>query len=405
SMTRGEGRTVAERWLTEARVSRDSVRFALPPSMMHLGAGDVVSLAGEAGEVLYRIDRVEQSDLQLVEAVRIEPEVYLPSEFPDDTPASSDFVAAVPVLPLFLDLPLMSGDEVVHAPHLAVTSQPWSGSVSVYSSGSDDNYSLNKIIAGRSIVGVTETALQTAPSGRWDNGAALQVKLISGTLESRTTEAVLDGANLAAIGDGSSGAWELFQFQTAELIAADTYLLSGRLRGQAGSDALMPEAWPEGSWVVLLDGTPGQIELSSAHRRIARHYRIGPAAKGYSDPSYVHMVEAFDGNGLRPYSPCHLSAEYAANGDVSVSWLRRTRIDGDSWDLTEVPLGEDSEQYLVRVRQGETIVREETVSAPVWSYTSQLRSQDDLSGPAIIEVAQVSARYGPGLFATMDLVV
>lgn len=405
SMTRGEGRTVAERWLTEARVSRDSVRFALPPSMMHLGAGDVVSLAGEAGEVLYRIDRVEQSDLQLVEAVRIEPEVYLPSEFPDDTPASSDFVAAVPVLPLFLDLPLMSGDEVVHAPHLAVTSQPWSGSVSVYSSGSDDNYSLNKIIAGRSIVGVTETALQTAPSGRWDNGAALQVKLISGTLESRTTEAVLDGANLAAIGDGSSGAWELFQFQTAELIAADTYMLSGRLRGQAGSDALMPEAWPEGSWVVLLDGTPGQIELSSAHRRIARHYRIGPAAKGYSDPSYVHMVEAFDGNGLRPYSPCHLSAEYAANGDVSVSWLRRTRIDGDSWDLTEVPLGEDSEQYLVRVRQGETIVREETVLTQVWSYTSQLRAQDDLSGPAIIEVAQVSARYGPGLFATMDLVV
>ncbi len=43
SMTRAEGRQTAERWLSEARASRDTARFALPPSMMHLG-GDVVRL-------------------------------------------------------------------------------------------------------------------------------------------------------------------------------------------------------------------------------------------------------------------------------------------------------------------------------------------------------------------------
>ena len=30
ALTRAEGRQVAERWLTEARVARDTVRFALP---------------------------------------------------------------------------------------------------------------------------------------------------------------------------------------------------------------------------------------------------------------------------------------------------------------------------------------------------------------------------------------
>ncbi len=405
SMTRGEGRMVAERWLTEARVSRDSVRFALPPSMMHLGAGDVVSLPGEAGDVLYRIDRVEQSDLQLVEAMRIEPEVYLPSEFPDDTPVSSAFIPPVPVQPLFLDLPLITGDEIDHAPHLAVTAQPWPGSVAVYSSGSDDDYVLNGVVQARSIIGVTETPLQTAPSGRWDNGAPLQVKLSSGAFESRSAEAVLNGANLLAIGDGSSGKWELFQFQTAELIAPDTYWLSARLRGQLGSDGLMPQTWPAGSWVVVMDGTPNQIELSSAQRRMARHYRIGPARRGYSDPSFVHLIEAFDGNGLRPYSPCHLRIDNLASDDLVFKWVRRTRIDGDGWDLAEVPLGEESEQYFVRVRQGTLIVREATVTSPEWTYTTQMRAADRLSGLVVIEVAQVSARFGPGPVTAMDLAV
>ena len=396
---------VAERWLVEARVSRDSVRFALPPSKMFLGAGDVVSLPGETGDVLYRIDRVDQSDLQLVEAVRIEPEVYLPSEFPDDTPASSAFVPSVPVQPLFLDLPLITGEEVEHAPYLAVTSDPWPGSVAVYASGSDDDYALNTVVSARSIIGMTETPLQLAPSGRWDNGAPLQVKLTNGAFETRTAESVLNGANLLAIGDGSSGLWELFQFQTADLIASDTYWLSRRLRGQLGSDGLMPLTWPAGSWIVAMNGLPGQIELRSAQRRMARHYRIGPARKGYSDPSYVHLIEAFDGNGLRPYAPCHLRVIPSLSGDMAVEWVRRTRIDGDSWDLQEVPLAEESEHYLVRVRQGATVVREANVVTSNWTYTAQARASDVLSVGATLEVAQMSARYGPGLFTSVDLAV
>lgn len=405
AMTRSEGRQVVERWLTEARVARESVRFALPPSKMALGAGDVVRLPGDGGEGdgLYRIDRVEQSGVQLIEAVRIEPEVYSPSEMPEDAPGLAGFVPPVPVLPLFLDLPLMSGDEVPHAPHLAVTASPWPGTVALYASATDDNYRLSEIIAKRATIGVTQSPLIAAAAGLWDKGAPVQVKLTGGALETRDAAAVLNGANLAAIGDGSSGRWELLQFTRAELIAPDTYWLSGRLRGQLGSDGLMPDVWPAGSWFVLLDGAPVQIDLTSAQRRIARHYRIGPARRGYDDPSYTHLSEAFDGNGLRPYAPGHLRLDGGPGADFTLRWVRRTRIDGDSWDLPEVPLGEETETYLVRVLQGGAVLRQAHVATPAWVYTATEQAADGLALPARIEVAQVSARYGPGLFAALDL--
>jgi hypothetical protein len=79
------------------------------------------------------------------------------------------------------------------------------------------------------------------------------------------------------IGDGSSGRWELLQFRNARLLTDKTFLLSHRLRGQLGSDALMPNVWLVGSYFVLLNGNPEQIKLSPAVRDLTQHLRLGPA--------------------------------------------------------------------------------------------------------------------------------
>ena len=403
ALTAAEARQVVSRWLAEARISRDMLRFQLPPSMLHLGAGDVVSLPLAGGDQLYRIDRVEQAEAQMVEAVRIEPGTYDLAAVAEELPGVNAFAAPGPVLPLFMDLPLIRGDEVPHAPHLALTAQSWPGSVAVYGSEADENYALEQVIAARQVVGVTETPLFAAGAGRWDLGADLQVKLISGTLESRTVEAVLNGANAAAIGDGTSGNWELFQFREAELIAPQTYLLRGRLRGQQGTDALMPEVWPADSYVVLLDGTPVQMELAPEQRRRVRHYRIGPARRALYDPSYVHRQESFDGNGLRPYAPVHLRLSGALGDDFAAAWIRRTRIEGDSWDLDEVPLGEEVEAYRIRVMRGGTVLREETSGTPAWSYPAAAQAADGVEAGDVLEVAQRSARFGAGPAARIVL--
>ncbi|MFZ7090429.1 baseplate multidomain protein megatron [Primorskyibacter sp. 2E233] len=398
-MTRGEGRQTAERWLAEARVSRDTMRFALPPSKLHLGAGDVVRLPTRSGPVLARIDRVDVLDHQIIDAVRIEPDAFQPSEYTEDGVSMRPFTAAVPVTPFFMDLPLMSGEEVEHAPHLALAAEPWPGTVAVYDAPTDADYALNGIIAAQSVIGVTETPLHAAGAGRIDRGAPLRIRLATGALQSISNEAFLAGANLMAIGDGTPGNWELFQFRDADLVEDDVWALGHRLRGQAGSDGVMPETWPAGSIVVMMDGAPVQIALAAAQRRLERHFRIGPARRPYDDPTYVHEVHAFDGNGLRPYRPAHLRVTEAA-GDLSVNWIRRTRIEGDPWDLFEVPLGEESELYVVRVLQSDTVVREEQVTAPEWTYSAGMQNADGLSGLFTIAVAQVSARFGPGPFAT-----
>jgi hypothetical protein len=240
-----------------------------------------------------------------------------------------------------------------------------------------------------------------APSGRFDDGPTVQIKLLTGGLSSVDDSALLSGANLAAIGDGSAGNWEIFQFGRADLVDVDTYALGHRLRGQLGSDALMPKVWPEGSWVVLLNGLPEQIDLSRNLRRVSQNYRIGPARRPLSDPSYIERTEAFDGNGLRPYAPVHLRADRNAVGGLEVRWIRRTRLDGDGWETPDVPLGEERESYLVRITQEGETLRDTFVDEPAWIYTLSEQAADGVTGEILVQVAQISAAYGAGLPAVL----
>ncbi|MEJ5216843.1 glycoside hydrolase/phage tail family protein [Cognatishimia sp. D5M38] len=399
SLLRGEGKATAERWLAEARLARDTVRFSLPLSRLALGAGDVVRIGAEAGARCYRIDRVELGEVLTYDATAVDASVYERPEL-EPTEAHIPVVAApVPVQPLFMDLPLMRGDEEPHAPHVVAVAEPWPGAIAVYDAPSDENYQLNTTQAGRARFGVLESDLGVGPVGVVDRGASVRVRMRSGALSSMSQEAMLVGGNVALIGDGTPEGWEVVQFQTAQLVAPQTYEVSDRLRGQRGSEE---RAWPAGSWFVLFDGVPSQIELASAQRGIERHFRIGPARQALSDASYVHEVHAFAGNGLRPYAPVHLRA-WMSGGDVSVSWIRQTRVDGDRWDLGDVPLGEESETYELRVSVDGQLVRQENVTASTWSYTAADQALDNAEGLVTFDVAQVSARFGAGRRASVSI--
>jgi hypothetical protein len=204
-----------------------------------------------------------------------------------------------------------------------------------------------------------------------------------------------------AIGDG--GNWEVFQFASAELVAPDTYDLSLRLRGQLGTDGIMPPEWPAGSTVVLLDRTLQQLDLAASARGLLRHYRIGVTARGHDDPAVVVRAEAFDGIGLRPYPVCHLRARGKAGQEVRVNWVRRTRIEGDNWQQPEVPLGEETEAYLLRIMDGDTILSEHQATAASFTYPASAQAADGVAGPFDIAVAQMSARFGPGPFRRVSV--
>lgn len=400
ALTRVEAQAIVERWLAESRLARDTARFALPPSGLAFGAGDVVRLP-EDSQTLWRIDRVEIGDTRLADATRVDRGLYTPSDSVEPAAQVTPFTPTLPVHPVFLDLPLMTGNEVPHAPHIAVAATPWPGSVAVYDNGTG-TFELNRLITTAAGIGLTETPMFAAAPGVADRGAPLRIRMFGGALAAISDVQLLAGANALAIGDGASDAWEVFQFRDAVLVDTDTWEVSHRLRGQLGTDPLMPATWPSGSTIVVLNNALEQLEMPTSSRGLERTYRIGSASRSVESSTYVEQSRAFEGVGLRPYAPAHLRAT-RSGGDLALSWLRRTRIDGDLWSSGDVPLGETTEAYVLRVHNGFTQLREVSLTAPNWTYTAAMQAADAVVAPYFIEVAQVSERFGTGLFTRIEI--
>lgn len=391
-LTAVEANSIAERGLVGARLAKDGLRFSLPLSQIALAAGNLVELEG----VTYRVDMADESSWLDFEATRVDFGSYGSIPERGETPNRVAIAAPTPVFVTFLDLPLLSGDEVPQAPHIALAASPWPNQVSVWSSSTDAGYTLNTSVDVPAIIGTTLSAIPYAPPGLWDRGAVFQVSISAGELSSAPEATVLNGANVIAIGDGSAENWEIMQFAEANLISENTYEVKSLLRGQAGSDAITPGNWPQGSILVVLDGLVPQIGLPLAARGLDRYYRIGASELGYTDANIGKIVTAFDGIGLRPYSVSHLHAVTNSLGDILATWIRRTRIDGDSWQSIDVPLGEDAEVYAVSVFMGTVLIRQTTTTVPNWTYAIADQLSDGISAPFEISVAQVSNIFGAG---------
>ena len=396
-LSEAEAGRIAERSLTEGRIAQDGLECALPPSRLALTPGDLVELDG--GDV-YRIDRIEETGRRAVTAVRVEPSLYESVARDERRSGGRTIDAPGPVAVAFLDLPLLTGSEDPTAPHVAVSAKPWRGAIAVYSSSNDFGYRFDRELRRPATMGTLLEPLAAGRPGLWMRASV--VVRVSGSLESRSEEEVLNGANVAALRLPNGGDCEVIQFATAELVAAGRYRLEGLLRGQAGTDPMIPAEWPVGTEIVVIDGAVQQVDLPASARGLARHFRIGPATRAYDNSSYVHHVEAFEGIGLRPYRPAHLVARRLADGSVAASWVRRTRMDGDSWLGLDVPLGEESESYFVRIARDGTVLRERTVTTPTIIYSPTEQAIDGAAGTLSIEVAQVSARFGPGPFERIE---
>jgi hypothetical protein len=398
-LTQTEATRTTSRWITEARISQDTASFALPPSQSELGAGDVVALDLAQTTGRYRIDRIDDIGLRLAEATRVEPESYLQHQIAERAVSLPTQTAPIPVEMLFLDLPLLTGDEVVHAPYLAPLAKPWPGTVALYTAAQDSIYALAATLNSAAQIGLSTTALANGPVAIWDR-QELAVSFIKGEIFSMGEDAILAGANTFAIGGGSTDLWEIIQACDVTPLGDGQFRLGKLLRGQAGSSGLMPDTWPVGSKIVLLDGSLQQLDLASASRGTTRHFRFGPASQLMSHTSYRYATHAFAGNGLRPYPVTHLRAVGAV--DLQIDWIRQTRIDGDDWSGLDVPLGEDSETYLLEIIQSGNVRRTEILTSPSYAYLAADRLSETAGDAFTVSVAQVSERYGVGPAQTIE---
>jgi hypothetical protein len=220
--------------------------------------------------------------------------------------------------------------------------------------------------------------------------------LRGGVLTSVTRDAALGGANALALLD-ADGAIEIVTAARVELIGPRRFRLSQLLRGIGGSETAASRVLAPGARVVVLDGAAAPVTSEVADLGVPYRYRIGPASRDVGDPTMAETVLTAGAECLLPLSPVRVRARRSASG-VEFSWIRRTRVDGDAWDVAEVPLGEDGERYELTVLDGTSIRHIAVVAAPAWAYASATETSD-FGAPQDhfdLVIAQVSAVAGRG---------
>ncbi len=85
--------------------------------------------------------------------------------------------------------------------------------------------------------------------------------------------------------------------------------------------------------------------------------------------------------------------------------MRRTRIGGDSWEGLEVPLGQEVEQYGVKILDAGSVVRTLSTVSPsaIYSLADQLADFGSAQGIVSVRVAQINSAWGEGPAVTAVL--
>ncbi|QFU17073.1 baseplate multidomain protein megatron [Microvirga thermotolerans] len=401
---RAEAQRLADAWLQDLWAGRESAEFELSPRRIDLEPGDIVALPTDAGPKLHRILRIADGPTRKVASRAVEPAVFETPGAPAARPPRRP--PPVPGKPwaAVLDLPASPSDPTP-LQHLAVAAYPWPSAMTVWRSANGSGFAVHRYLDLPALVGVTRSELGPGPLWRWDPLASFEVEISSGSLSAVDDEEALAGGNLFAV-RGADGRWEILSAARAEMVGERRFRLSRLLRGLSGSEDAAGRTVPAGAAVVRLDEAvvPLTDDLGDLGRSLV--YRIAPAGRDHADPSAVEIVATAGREALKPLAPVHVRARRETGG-VRLSWVRRTRRDGDSWEMAEVPLGEAFERYEIDVMEGSSLRRTLTSGEPSALYAAE-QEIADFGGPQAflsLRIVQVSAVAGRGFERTVTVPV
>jgi hypothetical protein len=388
----------------EAWVQRETAKYQLPPSRLALDPTDVVLIEHDGRQLEFRLTSIADQDARIVDAVRTDAVIYGARPGPErDVTLPPPTVYGPPILAM-MDLPILDEEVPAYRPFIGIYASPWYGQAAVWKSPTLDGFALLDVIGRPARMGALAFDFYSGPTDRFDYGNALYVDMLSGTLTSAIDLELFAGANTLAI-ESSPGIWEIVQFSSAELVAANRYKLTRLLRGQRGTESAIGNPALAGARVVMLDADFAPLSIASTDVGIAWNWMIGPASEDLTDISYAQVAFTPKGIGLRPYAVAHVSQPWKfarTPGDLMISWTRRTRAPvGDSWDAIEVPLFEDSESYEVDILDGATVKRTLTANTTSVLYTGAQQTADwgallALGDSLQVAIFQLSAQFGRG---------
>lgn len=357
--------------LWAAWVGRKTYAFSTGLAYLQYEPGDVMTLYGPTGTPhTIRVTRCtyDGQGCLLWEAQGEEPDIYpnpltytvqggAPLGFSPQSIAYNG-----PTALAVLDIPPLRSQDTSQGLYLGACglASSWQGAT-VQISRDGNSYTNLEAIQNASVIGFATTALPDFFGGNIpDELSTVTVTLYNGALSSVSYANFLAANSAAVIGN------EVIFFRTATQTAANTYTLSGLLRGRLGT-GWATSSHVAGDQFVYLD--PNAIS------------RVGLNLLDIGQPLYF---ETFLNNSLNPQASApvsltpkcanvrplkpHLftavSGSSASPLDISLAWFRSARVNTQWVDGADVPLDESVETYQLQIiNTGGVVVRTATITA------------------------------------------
>ena len=275
----------------------------------------------------------------------------------------------------------------------------WRGAV-IYRStdGGADYAEMSRIGITAKIADLVGT-LPDGPTEYFDEGNTIVVQMYDERqqLESLSEAAVLAGGNTAWIGNPATGqGGEIIQFRDAVLVGYGQYELSGLLRGRHGTEFATGSHGAGEALVLLNAGAMGRSDFGAGDWDRERNFKPVSVLTALADTTDQTFTNS--GEGKRPLSPVHVAASRDGSDNVTLTWIRRTRLSVPGLGYGPIPLGEETESYEIDILDGATVVRTITANSETASYSAADQTADGLTpGDAIdLIVYQMSASRGRG---------
>lgn len=387
-------RAVAEQLLGDAWAQRSRVQLQLPMRFAGLEPGDRLALTDGSRTHRLRVEQVQfgRPGLLRVRAYSDEADGWDGYIAPLTEAGGELLLPPAPTQLEILDMPAFPSD----APDALTlrfaacgVSDGWTGASIVRELSTGDDEVLLDVNAPATIGRCTNT-LASGTVHRFDKTNLLDVLLIGDrSLVSTSDLGLLNGANVALVGN------EVIQFGTAEALGEGNYRLSNLLRGRMGTESAVG-THAANERFVLLDGAIGSLVLPASFQGQTWHLR--GATFGTSLAEGTEAQHTLLARSLRPLSPVHLKAVKDGSGDITLSWVRRARIDGAWRDAVDIPLMETTEQYDVTLYNGSTALRTVRVTSAGYLYSLAAQTADFGGAQTTVKfgVCQLSALAGAG---------
>lgn len=394
-----EAKAIVDGLLMDRVASLATATLKLPLKYSYLEPGDVVSAFNSDGRS-YRLRVQSKTDaMPIIELQCVLDDVgAIESEAVTDTGYVNTDTVIQPAATLFeaLDIPILRdaddapGYYMAVAPQRVADTDTWPGAA-VAQAWDEVNYVQLLTTTAQCVMGTATTALPAWQGGPvFDESSTVTVQ-VSGELASSTRAAMLLDESINSLLLGS----EILRFRSAALLSAGTYLLSGLLRGQRGTEWAMG-GHAAGERCVLLGNSLRRLGSQTNEIGLQRQIKAVTLGQFLSAGTAKDFTDT--GVALKPFSPANPRA--LPDGlDLAVSWQRRTRRSYQySGPAPVVPLGEAVQAYRVRVFAGSTLLRSDVVNETLYRYTGDMQAADGLASGAAVqfEICQLSATVGPG---------